>query len=169
MDSVKKRFISLTAGSLIACMGVNTALGLDQVAAAPQDSAVTAAPDLAASDSADVSPVVRQTIENLDVGERAELDSIYAEAQKAPDFQQRSYSWKTWLAKAILKSSAFRKALRAVSERAYVWYMGHINPVVNAMDAVTSWEVNGITIALVAVGVPQVYAKFIATVLAFFL
>ena len=57
-------------------------------------------------------------------------------------------SWKTVLAKAILRSSAFKAALRAASERAYVWYMGRINPVLAAMDQVTSWEVVGIATAL---------------------
>jgi len=165
---------SLTAALLIACIGVNTvfATGFDRATAAVKDAGPgSAAYVVDLSDSSQ--DVLDQVIDSLDEGALAELDGIYAEASAnatngtvATDSQK---SWKTVLAKAILKSSAFKAALRAASERAYVWYMGHINPVLAAMDQVTSWEVVGIATALGAVGVPPSWAKIIAKVLAFFL
>lgn len=164
---------SLTAALLIACIGVNTvfATGFDRAAIARDTGPTSAAYVVDLSDS--TQDVLDQTIGSLDEGALAELDGIYAEASAnaassttATDSQK---SWKTVLAKAILKSSAFKAALRAASERAYIWYMGHINPVLAAMDQVTSWEVVGIATALGAVGVPPSWAKIIAKVLAFFL
>lgn len=164
---------SLTAALLIACIGVNTAAatGLSRADLTSQDSLLpahlTIAQDLASTEA------IIGSIDALDEGEIAELEGIYALSATgaagevaAPDTQK---SWKTALAKAILKSSAFKAALKRVSERAYIWYMGHINQVVSAMDGVTRWETAAIAGALAAVGVPPTYANFIARVLAFFL
>ncbi len=156
---------------LIACIGMNTAFatGLAQRSAAQQ---VNTAVEVTLDDVA-VSQLLDQSIDALDEGQFAELQNIYIDASathpgeaSAPDQQK---SWKTWLAKAILKSSAFKAALKAASQRAYLWYMDHINAVVAGMDAVNSFSQNGITVALVAAGVPESWAKIIAKVLAFFL
>jgi hypothetical protein len=164
---------SLTAALLIACIGVNTAAatGLARSGPATQDVVVPA--HLALPSDLATTEALIDSIDALDEGEIAELESIYAgtgldstAGSNAVDTQK---SWKTALAKAILKSSAFKAALRRVSERAYIWYMGHVNQVVSAMDGVTRWETAAIAGALAAVGVPPTYANFIARVLSFFL
>lgn len=158
------------AAMLIACISMNSAFatGLAQRAAQQTNAAVEVTLNEVAVDQQLI-----QSIDALDEGQFAELQAIYVDAAAAhpgeASTSDQQKSWKTVLAKAILKSSAFKAALRAASERAYVWYMGHINPVLAAMDQVTSWEVVGIATALGAVGVPPSWAKIIAKVLAFFL
>lgn len=160
---------SLTAALLIACVGINTvcATGLTRDRGTAQELVIPA--HLALPSDLAVTESVYEAIEALDEGEIAELDGIYANAGGDATAVDGQKGWRTALAKAILKSSAFKAALRRASERAYVWYMNNINHVIVAIDATQSFTYNGIYAALRFAHVPDAFAKIIARVLSLML